>query len=221
MSVLVIAPHPDDDVLGVGATMARFAAEGRKVAVAIVAKGQPPLFDPAFIEQGRQEAREAHRLLGVCETIFLDFPAAQIDEVPHHELNRAMQRLLQERRPQTVFLPFRGDIHYDHQLIFDSAMVALRPSEGVGVEEVYAYETLSETNWYAPRGITPPFVPDLFVRVDDYLDAKLRAMALFRSQLREFPDERSLTALEALARHRGAIIHSRAAEAFMTIRRVL
>ena len=221
MSVLVIAPHPDDEVLGVGGTMARLASEGRRVTVAIVAKGQPPLFDPAFIERGRAEAREAHLVLGVHETRFLDFPAAQLDEVPHHQLNSALQALVREVRPDTVFLPFRGDIHYDHQLVFDSAMVALRPCDGVEVSEIYCYETLSETNWYAPRGITAPFVPDVYVRIPEFLATKLEAMGKFRSQLRDFPDERSLEALEALARHRGATVGSPAAEAFMTVRRVL
>src|SRR3712207_4054672 len=86
-SVLVIAPHPDDEVLGVGGTIARFAEEGRRVTVAIVTRGDPALFDAELIERGRQEARQAHQLLGVASTAFLDFPAAQLDQVPHLKLN--------------------------------------------------------------------------------------------------------------------------------------
>ena len=221
MSVLVIAPHPDDEVLGAGGTIARLASEGEQVTVVIVTRGGPPLFKEEFIERGRAEARKAHELLGVAETVYLDFPAARLDEVPHHQLNAALLGVVRERRPRAVYLPFRGDIHLDHRLVFDSGMVAVRPTHGVCVAEVYAYETLSETNWNAGRGITAPFVPDCFMRIEATLSTKLDAMAQFESQLHAFPSERSLEAIEALARHRGASVGVPAAEAFMTIRRIV
>lgn len=221
MNVLVIAPHPDDEVLGAGGTIARLSAERHHVVVAIVTRGMPELFDQALIEQGREEAVRAHAILGVAETRFMDFPAAQLDTVPHHRLNAGMLALVGETRPEMVLIPFRDDLHLDHRLVFDSALVAVRPTPGSGVREVYAYETLSETNWNASRSITAPFVPDLYVRIDDFLDRKLEAMRAYASQLREFPDERSIGALEALARSRGATVGCRAAEALMTIRRLL
>ena len=141
--------------------------------------------------------------------------------MPHYELNGALLALVAERRPSAVYLPFRGDIHRDHQIVFDSGMVAVRPTNGIQVPEVYAYETLSETNWNAGRGITAPFVPDCFVRIDATLQRKIDAMAQFASQLRPFPSERSLEAIETLARHRGASVCVPAAEAFMTIRRIV
>jgi LmbE family N-acetylglucosaminyl deacetylase len=220
-SVLVIAPHPDDEVLGVGGTIARLADEGRRVTVAIVTKGSIEHFDAALIERGRQEAREAHCLLGVAETAFLDLPAARLDQIPHVTINAALLQVIERTRPSTVFVPFRGDIHRDHQLVFDSTLVAVRPTNGLVVAEILAYETLSETNWNAARGVTSPFIPDCYVRIDKYLDKKLRGVATYASQLREFPHERSLVAVEALARHRGATIGAPAAEAFMTIRRVI
>jgi N-acetylglucosamine malate deacetylase 1 len=219
-SVLVIAPHPDDEVLGVGGTIARFADEGRCVRVAIVTKGSPEHFDNELIEVGRREAREAHRLLGVAETLFLDLPAARLDQIPHVTLNAALLQVVEQTRPGIVFVPFRGDLHRDHQLVFDSSLVALRPTNGLVVEEIVAYETLSETNWNAARGVTAAFVPDYYVRIDEYLAKKLSGMATYASQLHDFPHERSLAAVEALARHRGATIGATAAEAFMTIRRV-
>lgn len=218
---LVIAPHPDDEVLGVGGTLARLADEQRQTVVVVVTRGGPPLFEEHIVETARAEAREAHALLGVHETIFLDFPAARLDEVPHHELNAALQAVVRRVAPSSVFVPFRGDVHLDHQLIFDSAMVAVRPVAGCSVTEVLAYETLSETNWHAPRGITAAFIPDCWVRIEAQLERKLDAMRAFRTQLRAFPSERSLEALEALARLRGATVGVPAAEAFMTIRRVV
>ena len=152
--VLVIAPHPDDEVLGVGGTIARLADEGRHVTVVIVTKGNAEFFDAGLIEQGRREAREAHRLLGVAHTAFLDLPAARLDQVPHMALNAALLQVIEETRPGLVFVPFRGDLHRDHQLVFDSTLVAVRPINGLVVSEILSYETLSETNWNASRSIT-------------------------------------------------------------------
>lgn len=221
MRILVVAPHPDDEVLGVGGTMARYADEGQEVNVVIVTKGESRFFDAAAVDGVREEARAAHRLLGIANTTFLDFPAARLDQVEHRDLNIALGEVVRAQSPDIVFIPFRGDIHLDHQLVADSAMVAVRPTNGITVSEVYAYETLSETNWNASRGITAAFVPDCYVRIPAQIERKLVAFRMFASQLRDFPHERSVEALEALARFRGATIGVAAAEAFMTIRRIL
>jgi N-acetylglucosamine malate deacetylase 1 len=211
-------PQPDDEVLGVGGTMARLAAEGAAVHVAVVTKAGPPLFADEVLTTGRREAAEAHAVLGIRQCHFLDLPAAQLDTIPHHVMNRAIRDLVERVAPDMLFIPFPGDIHLDHQLVAMSALVAAR-SQGRYPREVYAYETLSETNWNAPY-TAPAFAPSHFVKVTAYLEKKLAAMALYRSQLREFPSERSVEALEALAKHRGATVGVRAAEAFVTIRTV-
>ena len=221
MSVLVIAPHPDDEVLGVGGTVARFASEGREVSVAIVTKGESERFGSEQVRQVRQEATSAHEVLGVKRSLFLDFPAARLDSVAHGDLNDALREAVTSTHARVVFLPFRGDLHLDHRLVFDSAMVALRPTPSSHVQEIYAYETLSETNWNAGRGVTSAFAPDCFIRLGPHLERKLTAMRTYLSQLRDFPDERSIEALTALARHRGAMVGTDAAEAFMTIRRLV
>jgi len=205
----------------VGATIARLASEGRRVTVAIVTRGRTEDFGADQVERVNDEARAAHDILGVSETLFLDFPAARLDQIPHSELNASFTELVKRRLPSMVFLPFRGDLHLDHRLVFDSAMVAMRPAGSVKVKEIFAYETLSETHWNAARGISAPFVPDCFVNVENYLKVKLEAMKHYTSQLRQFPEERSVEGIDALARHRGATVGVVAAEAFMTVRRVL
>lgn len=217
---LVVAPHPDDEVLGCGGTIARLADAGAAVHVAIVTRGRTPPFDPALVARVRSEAREAHALLGVAETHFLDLPAAELDTVPHAELNQAIARVVAEVAPDTLLIPFNGDIHLDHQRVFDSCLVAARPYRAVYPLRLWAYETLSETNWYAPY-ITPSFVPNLFVDIAATLGRKLEAMRAYGSQLKPFPHERSLEALEALARLRGAGMHRSAAEAFVMLREVV
>ena len=218
--VLVIAPHPDDEVLGVGGTMARLAHEGHDVFVAIVTHGDPSMFDPAFIEQGRREALKAHQLLGVRETIFLEgFPAALLDTVPHSRLNEALRKVLYDLKPETLFIPFNGDVHLDHRLIFESALVAARPNSVQQIQAIYAYETLSETNWNAAL-LTPGFLPNTYFDISSFLEVKLEAMNIYQTQLKAFPHERSLEAIRALARLRGATVGFEAAEAFVLIRSV-
>jgi LmbE family N-acetylglucosaminyl deacetylase len=214
---LVLAPHPDDEVLGVGGAMARWAMEGRPALVAVVTRGRPPLYPAEAEARCREEARAAHRRLGV-EARFLDLPAAELDSLAHRELNRSLDELIRSIAPDELYLPFPGDLHLDHQLVFHSALVAARPGPG-RPRRIYAYETLSETNWNAPF-LTPSFVPNHFVDITGTLDAKLEAMALYRSQLRPAPHERSLEALRALATLRGATVGLGAAEAFITIRTV-
>lgn len=218
-TALVIAPHPDDEVLGVGGTMAKLAERGAQVHVAIVTKGQPPRFTAEYVENVRQECEAAHRRLGVAQTHFLDLPAAELDRISHAELNQRIGWLVDQLAPDTLFIPFVGDIHLDHQLVFTSAMVASRPRHARVPVRILAYETLSETNWWAP-GITPPFVPNIFIDIAGTLEAKLDAFAEFRSQVKAAPDERSREVIRALALVRGAAVYREAAEAFMLVRQV-
>lgn len=217
---LVIAPHPDDEVLGCGGTMARIAAEGGIVDVAVVTRGYAPRFESAQVDQVRDEAKSAHRQLGVRDTHFLDLPAAELDQLPHADLNAAIARIVSDLKPATIFIPFVGDLHLDHRLVFEAALVAVRPRGDAYPRCILAYETLSETNWSAPT-LAPAFHPNVFIDISDHLDAKLAAFSCFASQVREFPDERSLTTIEALARLRGSTVTRSAAEAFMLIREVI
>lgn len=218
--VLVIAPHPDDEVLGAGGTIARLSDAGAEVVVGVVSRGGPPLFDPTAVEQVRGEAQAAHAHLGVARTAFLSQPAARLDEVPHHRLNQAIADLLREVSPDTLLLPFVGDIHLDHQLTFLSGMVAARPHRASFPSRILCYETLSETNWNAPL-LSPTFAPNVFVDIAAQLERKLEAMSLYGSQQRDFPHERSLATIRALAMLRGSTVHRPAAEAFMLVRQVV
>jgi LmbE family N-acetylglucosaminyl deacetylase len=217
---LVMAPHPDDEILGAGGTIARLAAEGEEVFIAVVTEGREPAFSPSMVATVRKEAIRAHLLLGVKETYWLAQPAAALSETPHAKLNAAIFDIVRKVSPQTLIVPFVGDIHMDHQLTFMSSLVAARPHQIPFPKVVLAYETLSETNWNAPY-ITPSFVPNVFVDIGEFVSKKMEAMRLFSSQLREFPHERSIEALSALAVLRGATVSCRGAEAFVLVRHVM
>lgn len=218
MKVLVISPHPDDEVLGVGGTMHRLAGEGHEVVVAIVTKGWAPLYPDQQVRKVRAEAQAANAALGVRSVRFMDLPVTKLQAIPEHELNAAFDLLLAEEKPDWVFLPFPGDRHEDHRQVFDAGLVALRPVAGrPPVKRILCYETVSETHWSASH-LEPAFEPQLWVDVSEDLDAKLDAMRKYASQLRPVPDARSLEAVTALATWRGSIVGMSAAEVFVLVR---
>lgn len=219
MRVLVIAPHPDDEIIGVGGTIAKRAKDGNEVYVCVVTKGKSPLFNDEFIEQGRKECRKADKKLGVKETIFLDFPAVMLETVPRYEFNGKISEVVNSIKPDEVYIPHRGDMQIDHQMVVDAAMVAVRPRGNNYPKRVYAYETLSETGWNIPN-IVNEFIPTVYEDITDTYEVKLEAMALFESQLSVFPEARSIGAIEALAKYRGATVSVKAAEAFSLVREV-
>ncbi len=215
--ILVIAPHPDDETLGCGGVISRFAQEGADVFICIVSNHDAPLYTEEHRETTKREARQAHALMGVKETIFLDYAAVTLKELPVYELNGSIDRVVKDVRPDIVFLPHAGDMHIDHQLVAQAAMVAVRPLASCSVKEVLAYETLSETEWNAPRA-EHAFMPNCFINITGYLDKKLTAMQCFKSQVYEPPHPRSLEALANLAQLRGSTISVNSAEAFMLLR---
>lgn len=219
MRVLVIAPHPDDEIIGVGGTIAKRSKAGDEVYICVVTKGRLPLFDPEFIEQGRRECRESDAKLGVKETIFLDFPAVMLETVPRYEFNGKIAEVVQKIKPDEVYIPHRGDMQIDHQMVVDAAMVAVRPRGNSYPKRVYAYETLSETGWNIPNTVND-FIPTVYEDISNYIDTKLEAMRVFESQLAPFPAARSIGAIDALAKYRGATVNVEAAEAFSLIREV-
>jgi N-acetylglucosamine malate deacetylase 1 len=214
---LVIAPHSDDEVLGVGGTMARLAGEGDEVHVVITTRGYPPQFSEEHERRTNAGLLTAHCLIGVTGTTMLDFPAAGLDVVPHAELNAKLLSVVEQLQPELIFVPFNGDLHRDHQRVFLSTLVALRPSGHFTPRAIYAYETLSETNWGAPY-LMPNFVPNVFVDISPFLETKIRAMEAVDAQIKPFPHERSAEALRALATLRGATVGCRAAEGFVLVR---
>lgn len=217
MNVLVIAPHPDDEVLGCGGTIARHAENGDEVMVCIVTKGCEPLFSLESVKKVRSECQKADSCLGVKKTIFLDFPAAMLEEAPRHELNDAIVKVVQNFRPGIVYIPHRGDMQLDHKLVADASMVALRPKYEHRVKRILAYETMSETGWDVPN-CANQFVPAAYNDISGFLERKLEALRIYTTQLLQFPDSRSIEAVSALAAYRGSMVRMRAAEAFEVIR---
>ena len=215
--LLVVAPHPDDEVLGTGGTVARFAANGGEATILTVAAHMPPLYSKDTHKQTIAEARKAHALLGVHESVFLDKPAVLLGQTPMHELNGLIVDVVKRVAPDVLLVPYY-DRHVDHRVIFDACMVAARPiGFGARISVVAAYETLSETHWNAPY-VEPNFTPSWVVDITEFVDTKIQAMRCYESQIHAFPAPRSAEALRALALFRGSQAGFGYGEAYHVIR---
>ncbi len=215
--VLIIAPHPDDEAIGVAGTIIKHVENGNEVSVCFVCRGKEPLFRESDVEICRNETIKCHEILGVKHKFYLDFPSVMLDKEDRYKINDALLSVIKNVKPTEVYIPHVGDMQKDHQLVAECAMVALRPKYLPRVKRIYAYETLSETGWNIPN-IQNQFIPNVFVEISEQIEKKIEAIKCYKSQLGDFPNTRSIKAIESLARYRGALIHADAAEAFMLIR---
>lgn len=215
MRVLVFAPHNDDEVLGVGGTIAKYTDMGHEVYVCEVTKSA----SEEKLKIIRDEAEKAHQILGIKETFFLDFPVVKLSEVPIVDLNSEFVRVVNTVKPDIAFIPHKGDMHKDHFVVSHCAMVAMRPIGEQIVKEIYAYETLSETEWNIPS-VENAFIPNVWIDVSDYIETKLKAMSCYKSQLMQPPHPRSIEIIKSLSVVRGSTVNVSHAESFMLIRKL-
>lgn len=215
MKVLVFAPHNDDEVLGVGGTIAKYIEQGHKVYVCEVTSGK----DQKRLDNIKNEALAAHKVLGITETFFLDLPVVGLADIPTKKLNTAFFDIVKKIKPDIAYIPHKGDMHIDHTMVSEAAMVALRPVNNPQLKEIYAYETLSETEWNIPSPDNI-FVPNVWVDITGTIDKKIESMKCYKSQLYDFPHPRSLEAIKALSKLRGSTVCVHNAESFMQIRSI-
>ena len=223
MNVLVIAAHPDDEVLGCGGTMAGLAAEGHTVRVGILGEGLTSRYaartdvESAALEKLRDYSREAGRLLGAADVRFGGLPDNRFDSVPLLEVVKILEGWLAEVEPSRVYTQHGGDLNIDHHVTYRATLTATRPMKNGCVRELLAYEVASSTEW-AFGSFEPLFRPNVFVDVAATLERKIEAMAAYKSELRTFPHPRSAENLRACARRWGATVGVEAAEAFELVR---
>lgn len=217
--ILVVAPHPDDEILGCGGIIKKYADSGNLIYVLVITRGTPKMYTDDKIQNVRNEALESHKILGVTQTKFFDFHAPELDITSNAAISIQIAAVMKEWQITDLYLPHRGDIHHDHGVVFNAGLVAARPVGNYTVKNIFCYETLSETEWAPPFG-DDAFIPTHFVNVKEEMASKLEAMQCFKSQVRPFPSTRSLETIEALAKFRGATVGFERAEAFMTIRTI-
>lgn len=213
--ILVIAAHPDDEILGCGGTVALHACAGDHITVVIACEGESLRYGREGVGQ-REHIRRAAQILGVGDLQLLEFADQRLDTLTLTEIITPLEQVVRDRQPQIVYCQYGGDINRDHHLLFQALLVATRPTETF-IEAVYAFDTASSTEWAYPRS----FIPDTWVDISSTLEIKLAAMACYESEVRPYPHPRSLEALRNRAKAWGNQCCMDTAEVFMTVRRVL
>jgi LmbE family N-acetylglucosaminyl deacetylase len=217
MKTLVIAPHPDDEVLGVGGTLLRRKAEGAELAWLIVsgisiANG----WNQEQVDRRADEIARVTDVFGFDHVFTLDFPTTQLDRVPVGDLVCAISGAFKAFQPEEVFVPHPSDVHTDHRAVFEATAACTKWFRYPSVKRVLAYETLSETDF--GLGTDLGFRPNVYVDIAPFLEGKLQAMSIYSSEIAPFPFPRSHEALQALAKINGAAAGYQAAEAFQLLR---
>ena len=221
MRILVIAPHPDDETLGCGGSLLKHKANGDSLSWLIATRGHEPQWSAELLERKEQEIAKVSAAYGFENTFRLNFPTIKLDTIPLDEIIVAIRDAVTDCKPDVVYLNHFGDVHSDHRVVFEATMSVLKPfySGKHGVKKILSYEVLSSTD-AAPLNPVRAFVPNLFSDVTDFWEKKLEIMALYESELQEYPLPRALDSLRALGRVRGATIGAEFAEAFMLVREV-
>lgn len=219
-SILVIAPHPDDETLGCGGTLLKLKAQGVSIHWLIVTTIDGVNgFPQERVSVRRAEIELVQKEYGFDSTHCCELPAAELDTIAKATLVSVISSVVQSVQPDTVYVPYRNDVHSDHAAVFDAAMSASKTFRAPWVKSIYVYETLSETD-FGLRSDDPGFKPNLFEDISGHLDRKIDIMSLFESEMGAFPFPRSEKCLRALATLRGAQANVNAAEAFMVLKEI-
>jgi LmbE family N-acetylglucosaminyl deacetylase len=224
-SVLVVAAHPDDEILGCGGTMARLTREGHEVRIAILAEGMSSRYahredaDPRQLQHLHARAQQAADKVGAKEVVLCKLPDNRLDTVPLLEVVKQVEELVARFRPEVIYTHHPGDLNVDHGVVHRAVLTATRPVPGQCVKEIYAFEVPSSTEWAFQR-LEPLFRPSVFVDITETLETKIEALASYDTETRKFPHPRSAEALRAIAKRWGSVVGLPAVEAFELIRSV-
>ncbi len=221
--ILVLAAHPDDEVLGCGGSIAKFADQGAIVHAAFFADGVFSRGDSVqqreYLSVRRAASQKACDILGVKTVSFGEYPDNRMDTLALLDITKALEKVIAEHQPDAIFTHHAGDLNIDHRRMHEAAATACRPQSGHPVKTVLCFEVPSSTEWQFP-GSGPAFTPNWFVDISGTLDRKLAALEAYASELRAWPHPRSRQAVEHMARWRGATVGVDAAEAFMVARQL-
>ena len=217
MKVLVIAAHPDDEVIGAGGTIIRHVCNGDEVCLCVVTKAYAPDWSEDMIKEKRKEAITASKILGIKKTYFCDLPTVMLDTIPQKELNGHILNVVKDAQPEIVYTTWEGDLHLDHRRVFEATIVAVRPVAEVSTKRVLSYEAPV----LAPPYLNKAFLPNVYVDISNTLKRKIKAMAAYKTELKDYPHPRSLKAITVHAEQRGLEVGVEAAEAFLLIREIL
>ncbi len=223
--VLVIAAHPDDEVLGMGGTITKLVKDGCHVDVLIVTDGSSSQYRNSdhlaeIIEAKKKETRNCADVLGVRDVYYGELPDMKLDTTPHIRINQVIEDIIDKVQPDTVFTHFWGDVNCDHQNVYKSTLVAVRPVMGQVVKELYCYRVPSSTEW-TPNKADTMFMPNVFVDIEKYAEQKYKAFTCYSTELRDYPHPRSVQYLRETDKVTGLRVGLQAAEEFVLLRKLV
>lgn len=220
MKSLIIAPHPDDELLGCGGTLLKRVAEGNTVGwVLMTAISVDKGWTKQQVEKREDEIERVRKGLGINPRYLyrLNFPSAELDQITSSNLINRLSKVVQDFKPEELFLPHPGDIHSDHRVTFAVTSACTKWFRYPSIKRVMTYETLSETDFGLDQ-VAGVFRPNLFVDITSYLQRKMELLSVYQSEIGEHPFPRSLDSVAAQALLRGAQRGVKAAEAFQVLR---
>jgi N-acetylglucosamine malate deacetylase 1 len=221
--ILVVAAHPDDEVLGCGGTIARYVREGHDVYVVFMTDGVSSRKQTNIqnkIKNRKKSAILASQILGIKLVEILDFPDNGMDTVPILDIVQNLEAVIDKVKPSIVFTHYWGDLNIDHRVTCQSVLTACRPYPAQVVKEIYSFEIPSSTEWSSPS-VENNFNPNNFVDISKTIELKMSALQAYDQEMRNFPHSRSLKAINSLAKVRGAAVGIVAAECFVVIRQTI
>ena len=224
-TILVIAAHPDDEVLGMGGTITKLVKNGCTVDVLIVTDGSSSQYRDSdhlaeIIEAKMKETRNCADVLGVRDVYYGELPDMKLDTIPHIRINQVIEDVIDKVQPDAVFTHFWGDVNYDHQNVYKSTLVAVRPVMGQVVKELYCYRVPSSTEW-TPNKADTMFMPNYFVDIEQHAEQKYKAFACYSTELRDYPHPRSVQYLRESDKATGLKVGLLAAEEFVLLRKLV
>lgn len=226
-NILVVAAHPDDEVLGCGGTIVKHTKAGDKVRVVILAEGvtsrdkkRSPKKCAGELSQIAKAAQDAGKILGVESVYLHNFPDNRMDSIDLLDVVKVIEDLIERYEPDVVYSHHGGDLNIDHRIIHEAVVTACRPVPGHPVKTILFFEIPSSTEWRA-AGTAQLFAPNWFVDVSNTLALKMKALASYQSEMRDWPHVRSVEAIKHLAAWRGATVGTKAAEAFVVGRNIV
>lgn len=222
--ILVIVAHPDDEVLGMGGTIAKLSDKGHRVYVLIVTDGSTSQYAgrddlEKILAEKHRETLEAAKIMGVEEVIFGDLPDMKLDTVAHTDVNKLIESAVEKVNPHIIYTHFYGDINMDHKHVYNSVMVAARPMPQRKLKEIYCFDVPSSTEW-SPQLTNTVFMPNYFVDITKTASKKYQAMAKYSTELRDYPHPRSIDYLKQTDTANGLKVGLLKAESFMLLRKI-
>jgi LmbE family N-acetylglucosaminyl deacetylase len=216
--ILVIAAHPDDEILGCGGTISKISNEF-DISVLILSLGAQGRYPDSMETTLRENAEEANRIVGTKALIVENFPNQEMDNIPLTRIIENIEKHIEEQRSTIVFTHHSGDLNKDHRIVYEATMTAVRPIAGQNIKKVYCYNVPSSTEWNSVTG-EHLFVPNTYIDIKETLQTKIEALKEYRSECRPYPHPRSSESIKAHAHYWGLTVGYEYAEPFHLVRNI-